>query len=262
MCELLGMSANVPTDICFSFRALKVRGGTTAPHRDGWGIAFYDGRGYRAFRDNRPCANSEIARLLESYSIRSQIVVSHIRQANRGAVKLENTHPFNRELWGRNWTFAHNGQLRGVKRHALEFYRPVGTTDSEHAFCLLLDKVRSRFPKPPQRPRTLWRFLTTVAAEINQLGVFNLLFSDSRFLYAHCSNHLCWITRRAPFGRARLIDADVEVDFSKETTPDDVVTVVATKPLTGNETWQIANPGTLLVFGDGELLESFSTSVT
>jgi len=27
MCELLGMSANVPTDICFSFTGLMQRGG-------------------------------------------------------------------------------------------------------------------------------------------------------------------------------------------------------------------------------------------
>ncbi len=29
MCELLGMSANVPTDICFSFTGLMQRGGNT-----------------------------------------------------------------------------------------------------------------------------------------------------------------------------------------------------------------------------------------
>ena len=40
MCELLGMSANVPTDICFSFAGLMRRGGQTGPHADGWGIAF------------------------------------------------------------------------------------------------------------------------------------------------------------------------------------------------------------------------------
>ncbi len=40
MCELLGMSANVPTDICFSFTGLMQRGGRTGPHRDGWGITF------------------------------------------------------------------------------------------------------------------------------------------------------------------------------------------------------------------------------
>ncbi len=41
MCELLGMSANVPTDIVFSFTGLMQRGGRTGPHRDGWGIAFF-----------------------------------------------------------------------------------------------------------------------------------------------------------------------------------------------------------------------------
>ncbi|MFQ9623233.1 MAG: class II glutamine amidotransferase [Enterobacteriaceae bacterium] len=35
MCELLGMSANVPTDICFSFPLVQ-RGGGTGPHKDGW----------------------------------------------------------------------------------------------------------------------------------------------------------------------------------------------------------------------------------
>lgn len=49
MCELLGMSANVPTDIVFSFTGLMQRGGGTGPHRDGWGIAFYEGRGVRLF---------------------------------------------------------------------------------------------------------------------------------------------------------------------------------------------------------------------
>lgn len=49
MCELLGMSANVPTDICFSFRGLMRRGGETGPHRDGWGIAFYEVKGCEHF---------------------------------------------------------------------------------------------------------------------------------------------------------------------------------------------------------------------
>lgn len=134
MCELLGMSANVPTDICFSFTGLMHRGGGTGPHRDGWGIVFYEGKGVREFRD--PCASvrSEVARLVQNYPIKSCTVISHIRQANAGRVCLENTHPFIRELWGRNWTFAHNGQLKGVKKWPLEDYLPVGTTDSEHAW--------------------------------------------------------------------------------------------------------------------------------
>lgn len=83
------------------------------------------------FHDPRPSA-----RLLRAYPIRNRTAVSHIRRANRGHVALENAHPFGRELWGRPWTFAHNGKLRGIKHRPLERHRqPIGTTDSEHAFC-------------------------------------------------------------------------------------------------------------------------------
>jgi len=37
------------------------------------------------------------------------------------------------------------------------------------------------------------------------------------------------------------------------TTPDDIVTMIATRPLTHDEAWRAAKPGTLLVFADGEL---------
>lgn len=92
MCELLGMSANVPTDICFSFTGLMQRGGKTGPHRDGWGITFYEGKGFRTFKDPNPSCESKIAELVQSYPIKSCSVISHIRQANRGGVSLENTH--------------------------------------------------------------------------------------------------------------------------------------------------------------------------
>ena len=56
MCELLAMSANTPTDLCFSFTGLTRRGGDTGPHKDGWGVAFYEGKGVRLFHDPEPCA--------------------------------------------------------------------------------------------------------------------------------------------------------------------------------------------------------------
>ncbi|MDB9422381.1 class II glutamine amidotransferase [Microcystis aeruginosa CS-563/04] len=37
------MNCNVPTDICFSFEGFCARGGKTDEHRDGWGIAFFEG---------------------------------------------------------------------------------------------------------------------------------------------------------------------------------------------------------------------------
>ena len=150
MCELLGMSANVPTDVCFSFSGLIRRGGVTGPHKDGWGITLYEGKGCRTFLEPKPGAYSEIASLVQKYPIKSKIVIAHIRRANVGAVCLENTHPFTRELWGENWTFAHNGRLIGIKKKKLNYYKPIGTTtDSEHAFCWILDSIRSRFHRKP-----------------------------------------------------------------------------------------------------------------
>ncbi len=147
MCELLGMSANVPTDICFSFTGLMQRGGKTGPHRDGWGIAFYEGKGFRTFKDPNPSSQSKIAELVQQYPIKSRAVISHIRQANRGGVNLENTHPFTRELWGQYWTFAHNGQLTGYQNLVTGRHRPVGETDSELAFCWLLNQMEQCYPK-------------------------------------------------------------------------------------------------------------------
>jgi len=57
MCELLGMSANIPTDICFSLKGLARRGGEKGPHKDGWGITFYEGKGCRSFKDPMPCVD-------------------------------------------------------------------------------------------------------------------------------------------------------------------------------------------------------------
>ncbi len=250
MCELLGMSANVPTDIRFSFTGLAKRGGATGPHKDGWGIAFYSGRGARCFHDPEPSAKSELAHLLANYPIKSKIVLAHVRRANRGKVALENTHPFTRELWGRVWTFAHNGQIKGVKQRPLKRYLPVGSTDSEHAFCWMLDQLAARWKTLP-KPDVLDAAVEALCRDLHESGVFNAMLSDSRTLYAYCSKRLCYLTRRAPFGPARLLDEDLEVDFAAETTPNDIVTVIATRPLTRDETWTKLERGAFLAFRDG-----------
>ncbi|MDC7677142.1 class II glutamine amidotransferase [Asticcacaulis machinosus] len=253
MCELLGMNANVPTDIRFSFAALAKRGGDTGPHKDGWGISFYENKGCRSFHDPNPSAQSELAALVKNYPIKSRMVIAHVRKANRGRVALENTHPFTRELWGRAWTFAHNGQLKGVKDLPLSFFRPIGTTDSEHAFCFVMDYLVKTFPECPP-PKVLDREISDLFAQLRGLGVFNTLLTDGRSMYASCSKKLCYIKREAPFGRATLIDEDVQVDFAAETTPDDKVIVIATQPLTQDELWTTVVPDSTLILRGGEVV--------
>jgi glutamine amidotransferase len=82
-------------------------------------------------------------------------------------------------------------------------------------------------------------------------GNFNLLLSNGEALWAHASTRLHYLLRRHPFGRATLHDEDVTVDFSRDTTPNDRVAVVATEPLTDNEAWTPFAPGELRVFVDG-----------
>ncbi|RXJ71460.1 class II glutamine amidotransferase [Veronia nyctiphanis] len=253
MCELLGMSANVPTDICFSFSGLIQRGGKTGPHRDGWGIVFYEGKGFRTFKDPNPSCDSKIAQLVQSYPIKSCAVVSHIRQANRGEVSLENTHPFTREIWGRYWTYAHNGQLTGYEKLNTGHFKPVGETDSEKAFCWLLSEIEQHYPEKPEDMSEVFAFIAKRCDKLRELGVFNMLFSDGDYVMTYCTNNLHWITRRAPFGKASLIDDDMTVDFQQETTPNDVVTVIATQPLTNNENWHKMSEGEYCVFHLGEV---------
>lgn len=96
MCQLLGMNCAALTDFTFSFRGFARRGGDTDVHRHGWGLCFYDGRGLRAFHDPLPAAESLLAVFLQSHPIKTFNMVSHIRYATRGAVLLENVHPFQR----------------------------------------------------------------------------------------------------------------------------------------------------------------------
>lgn len=252
MCELLGMSANVPTDIVFSFTGLMRRGGETGPHRDGWGIGFYEGRGLRLFQDPVASADSEVARLVQRYPIKSTAVVGHIRQANVGAVSLANTHPFVRELWGRYWCFAHNGQLADFTPKQ-GFYQPVGDTDSEAAFCDMLNRLRNSFATMPD-VEGLLPLLVAACEHYRSKGVFNCLLSNGDWLFTYCSTKLACITRRAPFGPATLKDADLTVDFQAETTADDVVSVIATEPLTDNEHWQLYQPGQWKLWRKGEVV--------
>lgn len=101
MCQLLGMNCNTPTDVRFSFSGFAQRGGRTGDHSDGWGIAFFEGKGVRHFVDHERAVDSPVAELIRRYPIKSGNVIAHIRKATQGVVSLQNCHPFVRELWGR-----------------------------------------------------------------------------------------------------------------------------------------------------------------
>ncbi|MGC3999430.1 MAG: class II glutamine amidotransferase [Anaeromyxobacter sp.] len=256
MCQLLGMSCNVPTDICFSFEGFSRRGGGTDVHADGWGIAFFEGKACRVFLDPAPAQGSAVAELVRRVPIRSTSVIAHIRKATQGSVALENCHPFQRELWGRHWAFAHNGNLEGFERPTPRSYWPVGSTDSEAAFCVLLEALRERFPggRPPLAD--LRAALAEETARLARHGPFNYLLSDGEHLFAHATTRLHYLVRQAPFAAAHLVDCDLSVDFAELTTAQDRVAVIATVPLTDNEDWIPLPLGEVVAFRDGALVRA------
>ena len=253
MCELLALSANTPTDLCFSFHGLRRRGGATADHGDGWGLASFgvDGEGVRLYREDAPAAFSPVAAEVATLPLKAHCSIAHIRKATRGRVALENCHPFLRRWRGQEWVLAHNGHLNG--EWSLDGpFQPVGDTDSEAAFCWILQEL-VRAGVQPEDSAALRLHLPRLCDALAARGTFNGLLSDGRWLFAYASTRLHVLTRRAPFSQARLADDDLSVDFAELADPNDVVTIVSTEPLTTNECWQPLRPGEALWIVAGEV---------
>ena len=257
MCQLLALNCKNPTDASFSFSGFAQRGGITDHHADGWGIAFFEGgdkdRGLRHFIDHTPASTSPVAELIRRYPIKSRNIICHIRKATQGVVSLENCHPFVRELWGRYWVFAHNGNLEKYAPRLHGGFRPVGQTDSERAFCWLMQELSKSHANMPSIDE-LTLTLKELTPRIAQHGVFNYLLSNGQALWAHASTHLHYVERQFPFATATLSDQDMHINFAEYTTPDDRVAVIVTAPLTTDEVWTAFKPGESKVFVDGRSL--------
>ena len=281
-CQLLGMNCATPTDFTFSLKGFCKRGGETDVHSDGWGVAFYEGKGIRQFHDSSPACSSPMANFLGNNPIRTYNMMSHLRYATVGEVELSNVHPFCREMWGINFAFAMNGDIPLFKRdpHAKleslnnentsckdqKYYHPVGSTDSEAAFCAILNALRVQFQKLPSLPvlkSALQKLCDEIISEDPEGTIMNFLLTcgpDTLWVYSwpgrrpgsEVWNGLHYLVRKPPFTTAKLVDCDYAVDFSNTNGQDDCVSVIATKPLTENEEWVEIQKGELIVFDQGK----------
>jgi len=196
MCELFCLSSGQPTTVTFSLERLARHGALGQANVDGWGLAFYDDRDVRLYKEPEPAGESAWLTYILGRDLETGLAISHIRRASQGALTHANTQPFTRELAGRMHVFAHNGDLRGLpglEPDALEVFTPVGETDSELAFCLLLESVAPLWlrPEPPSAEERL-AVVTAFAEEMRARGEANFLYSDGELLFAHAH-------RRRPF---------------------------------------------------------------
>lgn len=264
MCELFCLSSRLATVVSFSLEAFARRGSRDGRNVDGWGVAYYDGCDVRLYREPEPAGDSIWLSFVERRRVASTLVLSHIRHATRGRISLANTQPFARELGGRLHVFAHNGRLDDIEiRHAGEWnrFRPIGDTDSEIAFCILLERLSELWrghvePSLDNRLAIVERF----AADMRQLGPANFIYADGNMLFAHGHRRIQADSMIAPPGLWQLqrrCSVDVDVDALREAgvaiepvRQDQEVTLLASVPLTA-EPWRPLAEGEVLVVKNG-----------
>ena len=185
MCELFAFSSSSPTRARFSLEEFRLHGCHKGPHCDGWGLAFYEGKFAQVYRDEKPAAYSEWMSFLLSHEHYSNCVISHIRKATQGAISLQNTQPFSRECHGARHVFAHNGNLKDFKeRCSFDNYHPIGDTDSEYAFCTLMDAVQSLWDGSSPSLQQRLSVLSEKFSDWSPLGPANIIYSDGEYLFA------------------------------------------------------------------------------
>ena len=250
MCQLLGLSFNHPVTADFSLRGLEtqVEGDPMYRNRNGWGIALFQDDAALVIKEPLSANTSSLFRSVRKLPLTSTTFLAHIRFFTRGNDTLKNTHPFSREVFGRDIAFAHNGTLSDrIAAAETGRHQPIGDTDSERAFLHLLHSAVTAEGVHPER-------LIEAARRINAWGEFNFLLACGVHLYAyHCRSGYKGLYSRErvpPHSPARLADEDFVFDFSVPAYEKEQGFLIASTPLT-DERWEPFRPGELQVFCRG-----------
>jgi predicted glutamine amidotransferase len=255
-CELLAFSFNQEVPAQQLFAAFRHRG---AENPDGWGVAFYSDRSVTLFKEPGNAAESKLAEFLTSYpALKARLLIGHVRKARVGEPIHENTHPFVRELNGKEYALVHNGTLKDFQgKLKLSRSRPLGINDTEHLLCYLLGRIDAQGISEWSAPSLQWLHKELQFA--NDTGLLNCIFTDGTYLFAYHDKNgfksLYYLPRRAPYGQVEFPDLGQKIDLSTVYPESAVGVVIATKPLT-DEKWVRFTPGQFLVFKDG--LQVFS----
>lgn len=269
MCELMGISFVKPVVANVTIQAFSLRSQDNA---DGWGLAWYPDRSIAMVK--QPVRWSvQHTKFLEHYpGLLSSIYVAHVRQRTTGSTPTHaDTHPFSRELNGREYCFAHNGTLTGAFwDRPLGRYKPIGATDSEYLFCLLLAEldsfskvmdevaeVQNDIPHANGKHITNqhWKRLHQFLNRMNDYGRLNCILSDGeRLLVYHDKNGWKSLTSRQVFlhqdSEQTFGDATVAVNLQAQ--PVNHGVIVATNPLS-IEGWERLLPGEMRILYQGNV---------
>lgn len=260
MGELFGVAAESEISLSLRFREGP---GPRGYREEGWGVGAMQGRAALLLKEPASRPDPATARMLsEGRAIRGEGAIAYIRRWTRSA-SLGNCHPFVRELGGREWVFAHNGSLPGLLRDPLlvpERFRPVGSTDSEYAFCVLLERLAQAPPLPmgeagecaaTSLARRLVSALRPVSRAIARHGMFNYLLLTERCLVAFSSGEygLYLLALPSVDPPLTLRDEDWEIAVGAPG-PFGACAVAASNPM-GPQDWRRLAPGEMALVVSG-----------
>ena len=223
----MGFSVNEEIPAQNLFAAFRSRGNANP---DGWGVAFYSDKSVTVFKERKNAAKSELAKFLESYPLlKAKLFIAHVRKASVGRSVHQNTHPFVREMNGKEYVLAHNGTLKDFREKLLlGRIKPLGINDSEFLLCYLLGQIEKN--KIDKWDKKSFDWLQNELKKINDFGSLNCIFSDGEYLFVYYDKN----------GYKSLYSSKLKNGF-----------VIATTPLT-KEKWDKIKKGQLLVFKEGE----------
>lgn len=252
-CELMGYSFSETVQSRHIFKVFRYR-----ELRHGWGIAYYPDKSVQLFKEPVKIMSSKLATFLTTYNdFKAPLLVAHVRIATVGSVLYKNTHPFQRELMGKQYVFAHNGTLSNYQNNLkLGSMKPIGTTDSEHLFCYLLGQIEQENVSQWDKSRCQW--LENKFKTANGYGWMYCLFSDGEYLFAYrCSKtaeeRLHYVTRKAPYGTVHFNGLNQNVDLTTVYPNSASGVIFASKPLS-NEQWKAMGKGKLIVVKGGTIV--------
>jgi predicted glutamine amidotransferase len=191
MCRVFGCVAAEPVSIRHELLEAEnpiIR--QSEDHDSGWGMAVYerpDGSDLKLVRFPEAAHND--GSFVKATSMHGRIFNVHVRRATMGGLSLVNTHPFSLGTY----SLGHNGTI--VRYPRLLEHRgvspPIGDTDSEHFFNLLMSGY------DPGEPVECLRRAVTTAVECSPFSGLNFLFCDGQRLFAYRLGlfELHWLAR-------------------------------------------------------------------
>lgn len=265
MCDLLGMSFSTEVRAGISLDLFQMRG---RDNPDGWGLAFYRDRYLQIIKEAKCATKSPLYDFIEQYP-QSDTFISHVRRSTRGQPSYVNTHPFYRVLQTkdirRELCFAHNGTLSDTSGLRLRHLSPLGNTDSELAFCYIIEQMADREILTWQIDD--FQFIEALLREINApANTLNCMMSDGEYLlcYSDENQHnggLRFASQKHPYGLLDLVDKGSSLgtldirsaNIGGEATSRSSGYIVVTRDLVSPE-WTDFAPGQLIVFKHGNMV--------